>query len=53
MSYDEYLKQMDELQEKFDFYSSIDNFAGMDRIQSKMDAITAAVTQYYDRRIRQ
>ena len=52
MSYEQYKMEMNELQEQFDYYASIDNFAGMDVVQQKMDDLTASVCTIADTNLR-
>jgi hypothetical protein len=52
MNYEQYKMEMDKLQKQFDYYASIDNFAGMDVVQQKMDNLTASVCAIADANLR-
>lgn len=52
MSYEEYESKMNELQKEFDRCASIDDYAGMDRVQQQMDRLTNAVSTFHTNEIK-
>ena len=53
MSYEDYEAKMNELQREFDRCASIDDYAGMDRVQSQMDRLTSSVANFHTNQIKQ
>jgi hypothetical protein len=53
MSYKDYEAKMNELQREFDRCASIDDYAGMDRVQNQMDRLTNTVANFHTNKIKQ